>query len=425
MPILVLDGYCNAAVETLQSLGRKGLEVDVSAESADCLAFHSRHVARKLRQPPAGSEDFNVWLREQFALRQYDLIVPATEASLLGIRPLDPTDPIRLRSVLPGNRSMDIALDKHQTYEFARGLGVPMPQCVLLSGKAESNRPERFPVVLKSLHSKVLIDGNLRSFPAQVVRNLKEYQEVLNRWQPFTVMEWQEYIFGRGIGAEFLYDHGKKVWHFVHERIHELPLTGGASSYRRSIEPPQPLLADAEKLLTALEWHGVAMVEFRVDAGGQHWLMEINPRLWGSLALAIDAGVDFPLGLWNLACGKEPPPQPRYRTGFYTRDLKMDFHWFVDNLRANPDDKLLLTKSSLLAVLQLFRPLIGREAWDHFDLRDFSLLKGILGSVFTAGTNRFEDYLKRKPDQRSEDQSVPVSPLPEEVSSKPGAYHLH
>ncbi|HLW99279.1 MAG TPA: ATP-grasp domain-containing protein [Candidatus Acidoferrales bacterium] len=425
MPILVLDGYCNAAVETLQSLGSKGLEVDVSVESADCLAFHSRYVARKLRQPAAGSEDFIVWLREQFALRQYDLIVPATEASLLGIRTLEPADRIRLRSVVPGNRSIDIALDKHKTYEFARGLGVPMPQCVLLSGKAESNLPQRFPVVLKSLHSKVVIDGNLRSFPAQVVRNVKEYQEVLNRWQPFTAMEWQEYIYGRGIGAEFLYNHGKKVWHFVHERLHELPLTGGASSYRRSIEPPPALLSDSEKLLTALEWHGVAMVEFRVDVSGQHWLMEINPRLWGSLALAIDAGVDFPLGLWNLASGTEPSPQPCYRAGFYTRDLKMDFHWFIDNLRANPDDKLLLTKSSLLAALQLLRPLIGREAWDHFDLHDFSLLKGILGSVFTAGAHRFGDHLKRKPDQHTEDQPVPASSSPEEVSSKPGAHHLH
>src|SRR5579863_4982704 len=95
MPILVLDGFCNAAVETLQSLGRKGLEVDISSESADCVAFHSRYASGKLRQPPIGSEVFQVWLREQHAKRHYDLIVPATEASLLGIRLLGETDPIR------------------------------------------------------------------------------------------------------------------------------------------------------------------------------------------------------------------------------------------------------------------------------------------------------------------------------------------
>ena len=64
------------------------------------------------------------------------------------------------------------------------------------------------------------------------------------------------------------------------------------------------MLHDGERLLTALNWHGVAMVEFKIDATGQHWLMEINPRLWGSLALSIDAGVDFPLGLLQVARGE-------------------------------------------------------------------------------------------------------------------------
>ena len=40
------------------------------------------------------------------------------------------------------------------------------------------------------------------------------------------------------------------------------------------------------------------MVEFlRPDDGGPDLLMEVNGRLWGSLALAIRAGVDFP-ALW-------------------------------------------------------------------------------------------------------------------------------
>ncbi len=106
--------------------------------------------------------------------------------------------------------------------------------------------------------------------------------------------------------SNFFSTSGRKIWHFAHERVHEYPLTGGASSYRRSINPPAAMLQDAEKLLTALNWHGVAMVEFKIDAKGQHWLMEINPRLWGSLALSLDAGVDFPLGLLKIARGEQP-----------------------------------------------------------------------------------------------------------------------
>ena len=36
------------------------------------------------------------------------------------------------------------------------------------------------------------------------------------------------------------------------------------------------------------------MVEFRIGGDGTAYLMEVNTRFWGSLQLAIDAGVDFP-----------------------------------------------------------------------------------------------------------------------------------
>src|SRR6185312_9651469 len=75
-----------------------------------------------------------------------------------------------------------------------------------------------------------------------------------------------------------------------HERIHALPVTGGASTYRRSIEPPEALLRATDTLLSHLRWHGVAMVEFKVAPDGDFRLMEINPRLWGSLPLAVAAG---------------------------------------------------------------------------------------------------------------------------------------
>ena len=153
--------------------------------------------------------------------------------------------------------------------------------------------------------------------------------------------------------------------------------------------------------------------------------MEINPRLWGSLALAIDAGVDFPLGLWHLACGTEPPPQPHYRTGFYTRDVNMDFDWLVSNLRADHGDKLLLTKSRLFAIVELLRPLAGRESWDHFDRHDLRVLKRILGSLFKDEYQRIRGYLKRKPVRHAEVQPELDASSSKDESNTPGAYHLH
>jgi protein-tyrosine-phosphatase/predicted ATP-grasp superfamily ATP-dependent carboligase len=384
MTVLVLDGHSRAALETLQSLGRSGMKVDVAAESKGCLAMHSRYTARKLRQPSQDNvTEFHAWLRAQDKKRNYALIVPATEASLLGLRLLDENDPLRAKAVIPANAALDIALDKEKTWQLAHELGVPAPASVLLSSLPEIGQASQFPVVLKPTHSKVMVAGELRTLAVAVVKNEAARQEQLRRWLPLTPVQQQQYVSGRGVGIEFLFDRGQEVWHFAHERVHEYPLSGGASSYRRSIVPPPSMLRDAEKLLMALRWHGVAMVEFKLDAQGQYWLMEINPRLWGSLALSIDAGVDFPAGLLQIARGQGPAPQPAYKTPYYTRDLRTDVDWLKSNLRADPQDPLLYTRPRTFSFMELLRPLTGRESWDHFDWHDLGVTRRALALAMT------------------------------------------
>src|SRR6476661_6859504 len=134
MRVLVLDGHSRAALETLQSVGRAGVEVDLAAEMQDCLAMHSRYVSCKLQQPSQESAaDFQTWLREQDKLRNYTLIVPATETSLLGLRQLNENDPLRRKAVIAGDEALDVALDKEKTWQLAHQLGVPAPGGVLLS----------------------------------------------------------------------------------------------------------------------------------------------------------------------------------------------------------------------------------------------------------------------------------------------------
>ena len=402
MTVLVLDGHSRAALETLQSLGRAGVLVDLASEVPDCLAMHSRYVARKLQQPSQESAaDFQTWLREQDKLRNYTLIVPATEASLLGLRQLDENDPLRQKAIIAGDEALNVALDKEKTWQMARQLGVPAPGGVLLSTLSEIGPVQHFPVVLKPTHSKIMVDSALRTLAVAIVKNESERREQLRRWLPLTPVQQQEYIQGRGVGVEFLFNRGRKIWHFAHERVHEYPLTGGASSYRRSINPAAAMLQDAERLLTALNWHGVAMVEFKIDAKGQHWLMEINPRLWGSLALSIDAGVDFPLGLLQVAKGEQPAPQPKYKVPYYTRDLRTDVEWLKCNIRADQHNPLLHTRSRALSFLELLRPLAGRESWDHFDWRDLGISRRVVTVAVTDQLRtvyrKFKDWqIKRR-----------------------------
>jgi len=61
--------------------------------------------------------------------------------------------------------------------------------------------------------------------------------------------------------------------------------------------------------------------------------MEINGRFWGSLQLAIDAGVDFPRLLVEAASRRDPAPVHSYRTGLRLRWLWGDVDHLLLRLR--------------------------------------------------------------------------------------------
>src|SRR6185312_15979930 len=96
--------------------------------------------------------------------------------------------------------------------------------------------------------------------------------------------------------------------------------SGGVSVYRESIVADPELVRRSRALLDRFGWCGVAMIEYKVDARtGTPYLMEINARFWGSLQLAIDAGVDFPNLLLSVALDGARPAMPTYRAGVRSR----------------------------------------------------------------------------------------------------------
>jgi hypothetical protein len=118
-----------------------------------------------------------------------------------------------------------------------------------------------------------------------------------------------------GIGVSFLMKDGVARASFTHRRLLEFPETGGPSLVRESCHN-QIAESAAQELLGALKWNGVAMVEFRIDSRtGKPVLMEINPRFWGSLPLAIACGVDFPKLLCDMYEFGDVAPSRAYQDG--------------------------------------------------------------------------------------------------------------
>ena len=397
MRALVLDAGSAAGVETVQALGRAGIEVDAADVPAASLAFRSRYPRRRFRQPsPARTEEFLAWLEGLDAAHGYTLIVPSTEASLLALRQRPAEGLLRTKAVLPGDDALDTTLDKRRTVELASRLGIPVPESRMFMSLDDAETAEQCPLVLKPVRSAAAVGDDVEILSAAVVRDERARRAALGALLAHGPVQQQRHVGGRGVGVEMLFDRGREVWHFVHERLHERPLTGGGSTYRRSVPPPADLLAAARALLHALEWHGVAMVEFKMGRDGAFHLMEVNPRLWGSLALAIDCGVNFPLGLWRIAAGLPHVPQPAYRVHYFTRNLPKDLEWLWANWRADHQDPLLLTRPRMRSFIEYGRPLLGRESWDHWDVRDLGVIRASLARFVAVYGRRLTMWLGRQ-----------------------------
>jgi predicted ATP-grasp superfamily ATP-dependent carboligase len=149
----------------------------------------------------------------------------------------------------------------------------------------------------------------------------------------------QERITGPGLGVFLLRWGGALVAAFAHRRVREYPPSGGGSVLCESMALDPLLLTQAEALLQHFDWSGVAMVELKQDATtGESVLMEVNARFWGSLQLAVDAGVDFPRLLLECATGGAPRPVTTYAVGMRSRWWWGDVDHLLARMRRSARD---------------------------------------------------------------------------------------
>src|SRR5690625_7009034 len=109
----------------------------------------------------------------------------------------------------------------------------------------------------------------------------------------------QEFIPGKGAGVFCLYDRGQPVAFFAHRRLREKPPEGGVSVLSESAEVDPVMHEYAVKLLDTVQWHGAAMVEFRISHEGVPYVMDGNRRFWDSHQIALTSVVVYT----NLLCG--------------------------------------------------------------------------------------------------------------------------
>jgi len=254
--------------------------------------------------------------------------------------------------------------DKIKLFQLAKKIDVHIPTTYISTDYENRERlvaavtSSGFPVVVKPNYSKLRTEKGWINAGVHYAMDERELRDVLSkdtfRLFPFLV---QKRVEGPGVGIFLLMDNGDVVAKFAHKRLREKPPSGGVSVLCESIAPPMGALQDAVRILKAVQWTGIAMVEFKIDREQNiARLLEVNARFWGSLQLAITSGVDFPYLLFRMAMGEKTVCTERYKIGVKSR-------WELGDL-----DHLLirLFKKSSSLNLPFQHPAIGTLMKDFF-----------------------------------------------------------
>jgi len=336
--ILVTDGEQRAALAVVRSLGLAGYEVTVVSPRRRCLAGASRYARLAYTFPDSLShpDAFGEAVQGLLANGLYDVVLPIADPSLLAL--LDRRDRLRATIPWPDLAAVHALADKQAVTDAARGIGIHVPRQVSAATRQDAERLAKetgFPLVVKPVRSVSVNEGERVKTTVRLVNRPEALAGALDTlpgaaWPVLL----QERIHGPGVGIFLLLWDGDLRAAFAHQRLREKPPTGGVSTYRESIPADPGLVAQSRALLETVGWQGVAMVEYKLDlATGRPCLMEINGRFWGSLQLAIDAGVDFPRLLVDLALDRDPGPPPAYRTGVRSRWCWGDLDHLLARLR--------------------------------------------------------------------------------------------
>ena len=344
--VLVTDAHSNPALAAVRSLGQQGFTVAVVAEEGRLnLAGVSRFASRVVVAPRATEKPsgYAQAVLDELGRERYGLLLPVTDTTVAIVSHRRAEFDALTRVALPDAAALRYALDKMATVQIAGEAAVAVPSTWTFESVHEAlSEAARlpYPCVVKPRYSRRWNgDGSVREGRVRFAGSPEDFRALYPRLHdPAAPPLVQEFVRGAGAGVFALVDHGRVLTSFVHRRVREVSPTGGPASLAESVPAHERLVAPARRLLERAAWHGVAMVEFK-DRGEPHspYLMEMNGRLWGSLPLAIAAGMDFPRLLAELFLGEVPRVPSAYRVGVRCRHLRGDLSHLGGVLRGARD----------------------------------------------------------------------------------------
>lgn len=370
--VLVPQAQAIGMIGVIRSLGAAGYRVHAVSSDAEALGLQSAFATHTAVHPDYTDAGFLPWLDAYLAKHQIAAIVPS-EGFLLAVEPAY----ARYRSLIPDATEPEVLYRAFAKADVeAHFAGHPdavvrqhLPRAAVL--EAGQTLPDdaqwadwQWPLYVKC-------DGRhaVGPDPDSIVRPVGTTAELREALAQVLVThrsaQVQETVPGVKATVNLWRHHGQIVAESMCVAMHENPHTGGLTAYRR-VWWQEAMHADAVRRLEALDWSGVAMVEYRYDADADRfWFLELNARYWNALNLDLLAGKDFPRyqvdAFLGLGLTKDLGPGPLGYRARYT--VPADIGYLMSRLR----DARVTASAKLWTALGWFglclNPAVHSDLW--------------------------------------------------------------
>lgn len=382
--VVITDIHYRMTMTAIWSLGRKGIDITAIAyediPQKERLGFYSKFITHQkvLPSPKQSIRYFVSGLLEvgEAILKRTGekavLVVPSSQTHEVIVR-YDDQISLYFEYSLVSKEVLERANNTCLLSEVATDLKVPFPKTTWLQqDETIKTLSERitYPAVIKYQYAEKL---NLKPEERyKIVHDKMSFESVytkMHQIQPCPLA--QAYISGNGYAVSAVFNEAHEpIEIFCHKRIREYPISGGPSTLCESIWDDR-MVKYAIKLLTALDWKGFAMVEFKGDLKGELKLMEINPRFWGSMMLSLQSGADLPFAYYKSVLGLSTPHGGKVDfDNRYRLNVKMQF--VLQDLLATKD-YYLKAPYRINVLFNYFKDLLNPSVKDgilrHFDWR--------------------------------------------------------
>jgi ATP-grasp domain-containing protein len=305
--VLVSDTYSQSrsALAAVRALGAAGYPVAVTISGRMSLAAASRFCRRRVSVPVVTDPEYARSVQSEAARRPYLTVMPTSDAALIAL-----------------GAQVGEYVDKSILAKRAALVGIAPPWTRMFPSLEALRRSAR------DLQYPVMIKPSISRSPPFRARSPEELETTAPAIPPVGEVVVQPYLDQSMRAVCGLMWRGR-LMAVVHQRYLRIwPPVCGTSSAAETVDPDLEL---EEKLIRLLDgYEGI----FQAQLAGPY-LLDLNPRPYGSLPLAVAAGVNLPALYCELLGGSSPGTEiTRGRTGAFYRWIEGDLRTLWSGLRA-------------------------------------------------------------------------------------------